>query len=54
MTILFPALVALLGLLCYIISSNPKINELGRIAFFCGLLVTTFVLASQTLSFLRG
>lgn len=35
------ALVALLGLLLYVLSSNPKIQEIGRILFFCGAFVVT-------------
>lgn len=35
-----PALFAVAGALMYALSANPKMNELGRIMFFCGLLVT--------------
>jgi Na+/phosphate symporter len=35
-----PVLVTLAGALMYALSANPKVNELGRIMFFCGLLVT--------------
>jgi Na+/phosphate symporter len=31
-------LVALVGVLMYALSSNPKMQEIGRIMFFCGLL----------------
>lgn len=43
--IAFPALVAVVGLVAYAISSNAKVSELGRIAFFCGLFVVCWVLA---------
>lgn len=36
---LIPILVCIVGLLMYILLSNPKAQELGRIMFFCGLLV---------------
>lgn len=38
MTIYFSLLVALVGMLTYALSSNPKVQEIGQIAFFCGLL----------------
>jgi Na+/phosphate symporter len=37
--VLFPILVCLIGLAMYVFMSNPKAQELGRIMFFCGLLV---------------
>lgn len=42
-----PLLVAIVGLLMYVLASNAKIAEIGRIAFFCGLLVLTFQLAGS-------
>jgi len=38
MTIVLPLLIALIGVLMYALSANPKLNEVGRIMFFCGLL----------------
>ena len=38
MTIVISLLFALLGALVYVLSQNPKFQELGRIAFGCGLL----------------
>jgi Na+/phosphate symporter len=32
-------LVCLVGLLMYVLASNPKLQELGRLMFFAGLLV---------------
>jgi len=46
MMIYIPYLVALIGLLCYALSSNPKVAELGRLAFAVGLLIG--LLAMQT------
>jgi len=37
--ILMPLVVCIVGLLMYVFMSNPKAQELGRIMFFCGLLV---------------
>lgn len=34
--------VCVVGLLMHVLASNPKVAELGRIMFFCGLLVALF------------
>jgi hypothetical protein len=39
-----PAIFAIVGMLVYALSSNPKVAEIGRIALFCGLLVALFLL----------
>lgn len=39
MLIALSLLVALIGVLMYALAANPKLVEIGRIAFFCGLLV---------------
>jgi len=52
MTILIPLLFALAGALIYGLSSNPKVVELGRIMFWCGLLVTLFRVDSASISLL--
>jgi Na+/phosphate symporter len=44
-----PLIVMVLGLVVWFVSSNPKVSEAGRLAFFCGLLVLTMVLAKETL-----
>jgi len=36
-----PALVMIIGLLMYALAANPKLQEIGRIMFFCGLLALT-------------
>jgi len=46
MTILFAPAVALVGLLVYLMASNPKAVEIGRLMFFAGMLVTAFVFAN--------
>lgn len=38
MVIFLPLLVALVGLLMYALSANPKPAEIGRILLWCGLL----------------
>ncbi len=47
-----PVLVALIGLLMYLIPGSPNPatgrQEVGRIMFWTGLLVTLFVLAKHT------
>ncbi len=37
--VLGPLLVLIIGLLMYALAINPKVQELGRIMFFCGLFV---------------
>jgi hypothetical protein len=38
MTIVLTLLIALIGLLMYVLASNPKVAEIGRIMFWTGLL----------------
>lgn len=45
-------LVALVGLLVYMLSANPKAQEVGRIMFFAGLLVACFMLAGRSVRLL--
>lgn len=44
---LFAIIVAVVGLLLYVLASNPKLSEIGRIMFFCGALVTTWALGGR-------
>lgn len=44
---ILPALVALAGLLTYVLAANQKLAECGRVAFACGLLVCVYVLAGH-------
>lgn len=39
LVILSPALCALVGLLMYVLASNPKLAEIGRLLMFAGILV---------------
>jgi Na+/phosphate symporter len=47
---IIPFIVLIVGLLMYALAANPKISEIGRIMFFCGLLALCFTFARQTLS----
>lgn len=38
MVIYFSVLVALIGVLAYALSANPKVAEIGRLSYACGLL----------------
>ena len=49
MIALVPLVVALVGVLVYALSSNAKVMEIGRLAYFVGLLWLVFKLASKTL-----
>lgn len=40
-------ILALLGLVLYVLPLNGKIQEIGRIMFMCGLLVTMFALGGK-------
>ena len=42
-----PLLVAVVGLLMWFVSGNGKVQELGRLLFFCGALVTLFVMGGK-------
>ena len=45
---LVPLLILVVGLLMYALAANPKVQEIGRIMFQCGMFVLTWVLAGQT------
>jgi Na+/phosphate symporter len=44
---IWPVLILIIGLLMWVLSSNPKVSEAGKIIFFCGMLITTWVLAKH-------
>ena len=52
MIVLLPVLVAVVGVLCYALATNPKVAEMGRIAFFCGLLAFLLAGGEQVISLL--
>ena len=47
-----PLICAIVGVLLYVLASNPKVQEIGRLAYFAGFLVLMFTLASKTVHFL--
>ena len=47
MMVYLPLLICLIGLLMYVLAANPKINEVGRMMFWCGLL--SFLLMGERL-----
>jgi hypothetical protein len=46
-------LVALAGVLMYALCANPKLAELGRIMFFCGLLAFLLGGANRLIELVR-
>lgn len=56
MVIFVSLVVALIGLLIYVLTKqdNPKVVELGRIMFFCGLFVFLLQLGPHIVSLLGG
>lgn len=46
-----PFILAVIGALLYALATNGKVSEVGRIMFFCGLLVLTFALAREVVHF---
>jgi hypothetical protein len=46
-------LVAIVGLLAYALSTNPKVQEIGRISYFAGLLAFLLTVAGSHVAFLR-
>lgn len=53
MIALVPILVAIIGVVIYTVSGNPKVAEIGRIAYGCGLLVFLLSAIHQTVSIMR-
>jgi len=53
MQIYLSLLVALIGILAYVLSANGKVAEIGRISFFAGLLVFLFQISPRIVSTLR-
>lgn len=40
-------ILALIGVAVYLLSSNAKVQEIGRIVFFCGMLAVALTLAQK-------
>ena len=43
-----PLLVAIVGLLMFVLAANPKVARIGEILMFCGAFVTLLALAHDT------
>lgn len=54
MTIYLSLLIAVIGALVYALSANPKLQELGRISFFAGLLAFLLHFGPEALRVLKG
>lgn len=52
MVIYLSLLVALVGAFLYALAGNPKLSEIGRIMFFCGLLAFLLGLPGHPLALL--
>jgi hypothetical protein len=50
--ILVALAVAIVGALTYALASNPKLTEMGRIAFFTGLLWTVYAVGNADIHLL--
>ena len=50
---IIPILVLVIGLLLYALATNGKVAEMGRIMFFCGMIVVTYALSSHLVVLLK-
>jgi hypothetical protein len=50
-TMAAPLVVLIAGALGYALAANPKLSEMGRLAFFVGLLFTVWILSHQAVHF---
>jgi len=46
---IYPLAILILGLLLWVLSSNPKVSEAGRLLFFCGAFALTWKLSGESL-----
>ncbi len=44
---ILPAVFAIVGLVVYMLASDPKAAEIGRLTFFAGIVVLAYVLAGH-------
>lgn len=42
-------LIAVVGLLLYVLAANPKLQEVGKLTYFAGLLATCLLLGAKTI-----
>jgi Na+/phosphate symporter len=52
MTTYIPLLIAIVGALLYALSTNAKVQEMGRLGFFAGLFVTLLQLQGHVIKLL--
>jgi Na+/phosphate symporter len=52
--IIWPLFIAVIGLVMYLISTNPKVAELGKILFQVGALWTTYALLGASFTIGKG
>lgn len=50
MAVLLSLLVAVVGVLMYALATNPKVAEMGRIAFFAGLMAFLLMGGTQVVA----
>lgn len=48
-TILAPVLAIVIGALVYALAANAKVQEMGRLTFGAGMLVTLFLVATRVI-----
>lgn len=53
MIIFLPLLVAIIGAMMYALCANPKLVEIGRLMFACGLLAFLLVYHGQPITVVR-
>jgi chromate transport protein ChrA len=49
-TAIIPLVLALVGAAVYVLASNPKLQELGRLLFASGAFAFAFAMATKTFS----
>jgi hypothetical protein len=53
MTIYLSLLVAIIGLLMYALAANPKLQEVGRISYFAGILAFLLRISEAAFAILK-
>lgn len=50
--LIVPAIVVIVGAFAHVASKNGKVAEMGRLAYFAGLLVLVYLLANHSVKLL--
>lgn len=50
---IWPLVIAIVGALMYALAANPKLQDLGRVVFFCGFFFLTAVLSTGVVHLTR-